>query len=265
MNLLFFPVLALAALFFYAGYKLGTRGVHWPAWVAALACALPAVLMAAYYLHLYDDALWFYEFRSLPLAELSASAAGLPAGLIQAWVAKHAPRLRALVPGLLLVGLFVPYLKPVIAPLDVERLAAACKDGVCLQTAASTCGPASAASILRLFNVEETEKTLAKEAYTSAGGTENWYLARALRRRGFDVRYEIHDQPVKALPHPSVAGVRLPGGVGHFIAILGETAEGYVVGEPMSGKLIVPKSRVRTAYDFTGFFMVVEKPEGGRR
>ena len=261
MNLLFIPVVALAALLFYAGYRIGARpgGAHWLAWVAAIACALPAVLMAAYYLHLYDDALWFYEFRSLPFSELSASAAGFPAWLIQAWVAKRAPRLRALVPGLLMVGLFVPYMKPVIAPLDVERLAAVCKDGVCLQTTASTCGPASAASILRLFNVEETEKTLAREAFTSAGGTENWYLARALRRRGFDVRYEIQQKPVKQLPWPSVAGVTLPGGGGHFIAILGETAEGYVVGEPMSGKLIVPKSRVRTAYDFTGFFMVVEK------
>jgi hypothetical protein len=261
MNLLFFPVVILAALFFLAAYRLGMRPapLHWRTCIAAVACALPAVLMAAYYLHLYDDALWFYEFRSLPLAELSASAAGFPAGLIQAWIVRRAPRLSALVPGLLLIGLFVPYMKPVIAPLDLERLKAVCKDGVCLQTTASTCGPASAASVLRLFNVEETEKTLAKEAFTSSGGTENWYLARALRRRGFDVRYEILDRPVAKLPYPSIAGVTLPGGGGHFIAVLGETPEAYVVGEPMSGKLVVPKTRIGAAYSFTGFFMVVGK------
>jgi len=261
MNPLFFPVVALAALLFFAGYKLGSRSrpIHPLALVAALACALPAVLMAGYYLHLYDDALWFYEFRSLPFSELSASAAGFPAGLIQSWIVKRAPHFRPLVPGLLLAGLFVPYMKPLIAPLDVERLAAVCEDGVCLQTTASTCGPASAATILSLFGVEETEKTLAKEAFTSSGGTENWYLARALRRRGFDVRYEILDRPVTKLPHPSVAGVTLPGGGGHFIAILAETPEAYVVGEPMSGKLVVPKTRIGAAYGFTGFFMIVGK------
>jgi len=263
MNPLFFPVVFLAALFFFAAYKLGSRPVHWLAYVAAFACALPAVLIAGYYLHLYDDALWFYEFRSFPLSELSASVAGLPAGLVQAWIAKRAPRLRTLVPGLLLAGLFVPYMKPVVAPLDLERLAAVCEDGVCLQTSGSTCGPASAASVLRLFNVEETEKTLAREAFTSASGTENWYLARALRKRGFDVRYEILDRPVTKLPYPSVAGVKLPGGIGHFIAILGETADAYVVGEPMSGKLIVPKARLASTYDFTGFFMVVSRPGKG--
>lgn len=265
MNVLLLAVVALAALLYFAGYRLGSRPARGPAWVAALACGLPAVLMAAYYLHLYDDALWFYQFRSLPFAELSAALAGLPAGMAHAWLSKHARLVGLLIPPLLLLGLFVPYLKPVIAPLDVENLKAVCKDGVCLQTAASTCGPASAASVLRLFGVEETEKTLAREAFTTASGTENWYLARALRARGFGVRYEIRDQPVTKLPHPAIAGVKLPGGIGHFIAVLGETADAYVIGEPMSGKLIVPKARIGTAYNFTGFFMVVEKSTGNRR
>ncbi|MND07919.1 hypothetical protein D3C83_302190 [compost metagenome] len=58
--------------------------------------------------------------------------------------------------------------------------------------------------------------------------------------------------------------MRLPGGVGHFIAILGETPDAYVIGEPMSGRLVVPKSRIEKTYDFTGFFMIVEKPEQNR-
>ena len=74
------------------------------------------------------------------------------------------------------------------------------------------------------------------------------------------MRYQILDQPVAKLPYPSVAGVKLPGGVGHFIAVLGETDDAYIVGEPMSGKLIVPKARIGTTYNFTGFFMVVGKP-----
>ena len=169
--------------------------------------------------------------------------------------------MRPLLPGLLLAGLFIPYMKSVVAPLDLTTLAAECRDGVCLQSTPSTCGPSSVATLLRMFNIEETEKTLAREAYTSSGGTENWYLARALRRRGFPVEYVVADRPVTRLPYPSVAGVVLPGGAGHYISVLGETDSAWVVGDPMYGRVTVPKSRPGAAYNFTGFFMVVGKPQ----
>lgn len=261
MNPLFFPVVALAALLFYAGNKAGLRPATPRArllWgLAGAVCAVPAILFATYYFHWFDDAAWFYRFRSLPWTELSAAGAGLLAGLVYAWLAVKGRSWRIAVPALLLAGLFAPYMKAVVAPLDPAELTGRCRDGVCLQSTASTCGPASAASILRLFNIEESEKTLAQEAYTSSGGTENWYLARALRRRGFPVEYVIAERPVTRLPYPSVAGVTLPGGAGHFIAILAETGDAYVIGEPMQGKLTVPKARIARAYDFTGFFMVV--------
>lgn len=261
MNWIVLPVVALAALLFVVGYRMAMRpaGAGRLAYAAASMCALPALLLTVYYLHLFDDAVWFYRFRSLPWSELSASGAGLLAGMIHARITRKNPRLRLLVPVFLLAGLFVPYVKPLLSPLDVDRLAAQCRDGVCLQSTPSTCGPSSVASILRLFNVEETEKTLALEAYTSARGTENWYLARALRRRGFPVRYVVLERPVAELPFPSVAGVVLPGGAGHFISILGETATAYVVGDPMLGKVHVLKARLADSYDFTGFFMVVER------
>jgi hypothetical protein len=264
MNWLFFPVVGLAALLFYAGHKAGRGAVTFRArllWaVAGIVCAAPAILFATYYLHWFDDALWFYRFRSAPWTELTAAGAGLLAGLLYAWLAAIGRTWRIAVPLLLAAGLFVPYMKAVVAPLDTAMLHDRCTDGVCLQSTASTCGPASAASILRLFNIEESERTLAREAYTSSGGTENWYLARALRRRGFPVDYEIMEQPVTRLPYPAVAGVRLPGGAGHFVAILGESGDAYVIGEPMRGRMSVPKARLRDAYDFTGFFMVVGKP-----
>ena len=61
MNWLFLPVVALAALLFLLGYKAGSKPRHRLIYAAAVGCAVPAVLMAAYYLHLYDDALWFYQ------------------------------------------------------------------------------------------------------------------------------------------------------------------------------------------------------------
>lgn len=266
MNLLFFPVVALAAVLFVLGYRLGARagaaGVPWSIHGAAVACAVPGVLFATYYLHLFDDAVWFYELRSWPLTELTASGAGLLAGLLQASIARKGLRLRPLMPSLLAAGLFIPYMKPLVAPLDLDGLAGECRDGVCLQSTASTCGPASVASILRTFNVQETEKTLAREVLTSSGGTENWYLARALRRRGFHVGYLVVDRPVIKLPYPAVAGVLLPGGGGHFISVLAETGTTYVLGDPMHGRVNVAKSRLAESYHFTGFFMVVGRPNG---
>lgn len=261
MNLLFFPVVALAALLGVVGYQAGMRsgvsGVGWLTLVAASLCAVPGILLAIYYAHVFDDAMWFYRFRSWPLSELSAAGAGLLAGLIQAWIIRKGLRVRTLMPVLLLAGLFVPYMKPVVAPLDLTKLVAECRDDVCLQSTPATCGPASVASILRMFGVEETEQTLAREAFTSTGGTEIWYLARALRRRGFSVRYAVVDRPVAKLPLPSVAGVVLSGGIGHFIAILGETDTTYVVGDPMYGRVNVSKARLGDSYNFTGFFMLV--------
>ncbi len=265
MNLLFFPVVALSALLFVVGYRISLRTctprVSYPLLIVACLCALPGVLFAVYYLHWFDNAVWFYRFRSWPYSELTASGLGLIAGVIQAWTIGKGALLRALMPGLLMLGLFVPYMKPVVTPLDPTTFTADFREGVCLQSTPSTCGPASVASILRMFGVNETEETLAREAHTSASGTENWYLARALRRRGFAVRFVVVEQSVVQLPFPSVAGVLLPGDFGHFISVLDETDTTYVIGDPMVGRVYVSKASIGDSYEFTGFFMVVEKQD----
>ena len=248
-----YSVVALAALLYYAGTQAGRRATNRRArlqWgIAGTVLAVPALLFATYYFHWFHDAIWFYRFRSAPWTELTAAGAGLLAGLIYAWLGATGRAWRMTVPLLLLAGLSVPYLKALVAPLDTARLTDRCSDGVCLQSTPSTCGPASAASILRLYDIEESERTLAREAFTSSGGTENWYLARALRRRGFPVEYVILDRPVARLPYPSVAGVTLPGGAGHFIAILAETGDAYVIGEPMRGRMTKTLVGGRIVYD----------------
>ena len=176
-------------------------------------------------LHWFDDAVWFYQMRSLPLAELSASGSGLLAGLIHALLVSRKPHWRPLMLGLLLVGLAVPYIKPLIAPLEFEELTAQCPGGICLQSTPSTCGPASVASILR----------------------------------SSPVSYVLRKRPVDSLPVPSMAGVVLSGGF-----VLRESESAYVVGDPMVGAVVVPKSALGEFYNSTGFFMVVARPDRSR-
>lgn len=60
---------------------------------------------------------------------------------------------------------------------------------------------------------------------------------------------------------PSIAGVQLggPGGIGHFITILGKNGNKYIVGDPTSRRGEMDLTRLRERYYFTGFFLVAGK------
>jgi hypothetical protein len=65
-----------------------------------------------------------------------------------------------------------------------------------------------------------------------------------------------HDQI--SPPIPSIAGVLLPGGAGHFIALTGATSTDITVADPMKGELIIRKVDLENRYHFTGFFLVIQ-------
>lgn len=159
----------------------------------------------------------------------------------------------------MLVILAVPYLKPIIAPIQwYGPQREQWQEGVCLQTSSSTCGPACAATLLKQAGYDASEQELAAESFTYVGGTENWYLIRALRRRGINGRIVIGAPEPKVLPYPAIAGVRLGDehGSGHFITILGKTPQGYVIGDPVSGREVMSRKKMQIGYYFTGFFIV---------
>lgn len=90
INPLLWPTLALALLAFLAGNRLMRRVSAAKARVGYLLCALllaaPAALLAVYYLHWFDDALWYYQFRTAPGTELTAACAGLLLGMLPALI-----------------------------------------------------------------------------------------------------------------------------------------------------------------------------------
>jgi hypothetical protein len=265
MNWMVLPVLLLAACLFWLGWKLERSIESGPLRAAlfAVGClaTVPALGFAAYYSKLTGEPLALYQFRALPASELAASGAGFIAGALQgAW--QRNAELRRLfsarfLPLLLLLLLVVPYLKPLIRRADWLQFHERWDGEVCLQSTPYSCGPACAATLLKQSNRPASEFELARECHTCAGGTENWYLARAFRRRGLAVEFCKFDAPFSELPHPAIAGVRVQG-TGHFITILGRSGDDYVVADPMSGRHHLSQSALLRDYDFTGFFLVIK-------
>jgi hypothetical protein len=263
MNLLFFSTIAIAYALFWGGTKVWQRDLSRARRVVvsvfAGGLALPGVMFAVYYLHLFDNAAWFYQYRSLPFTELTAGGAGLLAGMITAATNRHKLFSRSFVLAMLTIGIMVPYVKPILAPIPPDQIHDEWVEDVCLQSSPYSCGPASTATLFRAAGIDLSETEIVRLCYTSKSGTENWYLARLFRSRGFDVRFRTGLDPSGSIPVPSIVGVKLVG-AGHFIPIIAETATTYITGDPLQGRREWPKHQLHQRYKYTGFFMEIRNP-----
>lgn len=250
------------AVCFEAGRRLPlarwTPGARALAWTLAFVLSLPALAMAGHYLHLFDGQAWFCRWRAEGWSPWSAAGAGLPAGMV---AARGRAQLRVALTVLLALVVWAPYVKPVLMPLDGSALRERWRSGVCLQSTPSTCGPASAATLLAAAGYPASEADLARACFTSQTGTEAWYLVSALRARG--QRVEIVAGDAKAhIPAPAIAGVRRVAS-GHFIAILGRTAGGAIItADPVFGRAVhADAAALRRKFDLTGFYLKVVPAE----
>lgn len=219
--------------------------------------AFPALMVGIYYLHVLPERAWLYELRSRTGIEFLGVFLGGAAGAL----ASLLPRLLLVLPLLATVGLTAgPYLKPFIAPLDESTLEDRWLGNACLQSTASTCGPASVCTILRhLGDINTTtEQAVAHAAYSYAGGTEAWYLARHLRRLGYQARFEFRETFTPSAGLPAVVGVKLHG-AGHFIAVLKVDQGQVTFADPLQGEQQMPLESFLNHYPFTGFHLVVGK------
>lgn len=232
------------------------------AWGVGVLLTIPGALYIAYYARLFGEPIWFYQLRAAPGSELLAFPAGFLAGLLHVRIV---PRLRLsrwgarlIVPLLLGFGVALPYLKPLVKPQPIHVFREQWSDGVCLQSTYSTCGPASAATIMHHLGLTVSEKELAVAAHTSASGTENWYLARALRRRGMLVSF-VFSKQIDG-PLPAIVGVKLKecNNAGHFIALLEKRDDRFIFGDPMEGRFTNTLANLAGKYEFTGFMLSIQ-------
>jgi hypothetical protein len=254
-------ILLLASALYLLGTRIPRQGRVW-AFLLGLALSLPALIYTMYYLNLYDDAAWLLRLRSLPLAEYYAAGLGLPIGILAKWLpeSRWAVRIKhTSLPLIMMLWLAVPFAKPLLLPIALVQMHDQWQDGVCIQSTASTCGPASAATLLTAQGLHITEAQLARLSWSSFTGTENWYLARALRSLDCHVRYIRTAPNPDRFPYPAIAGTRLGRyGAGHFIAILGKEGDCYIIGDPLTGRSTVSIYN-HPSYYFTGMFMVVQR------
>jgi peptidase C39-like protein len=212
-NLLAIPTIIGSAAFFCLGVILERRAQSTTQrrflFLVGLILAIPGILFVLYYTHLFDRAAWFYNFRILPFTEITGSGLGLILGMLYSWFQPESLSGRLIAPTALLALVSVPFMKPILVPIDVTRLQDRCEGEVCMQSTFSTCGPSSAATILKVFGQSASERQLATESFTYRGGTEIWYLARALRRRGLNARVVQRSLDGTPLPAPAIAGVVL--------------------------------------------------------
>jgi hypothetical protein len=268
VNYLAIPTFLIAAFLFGLGVCQARQKVGGLAricqWLLGGIIAVPGVVFTVYYLKVFGEPMWLYRFRTLQFAELTAGGAGFLAGLLFERVRSDRRIHRFVGPWflavLLALGFAAPYLKPVAMPPRWSQFRDRWSEGVCLQTSASSCGPACAATLLRGGGRSVTEEQIARESFTSRTGTEVWYLARTLRRHGAETEFVFQPDNVRPWPVPSIAGVRYPsmGNTGHFIVVLAQIGNDYVIGDPMIGKIVESQADLARSYHFTGFFLVLK-------
>lgn len=262
VNFLLFPALILGGALYAAGHRLACGPERPKVRSARLAAfsllCLPALSFLLYYLHLIREPVWYIEFRSFPGVEMLSSFWGLLFGYIEIrrpitgnwrYLIGNRMMLR-----LSLLFIFAPFAKPVLLPLMRAPFNETWSDGVCLQSTPATCGPCSLATVYRALGIEANERDIARGSFSGLTGTENWYLIRFARRHGLVARIGYKADLGTVTP-PAILGVTLEGGAGHFITYLGDDGARRIIGDPLSGKLLLTDDAFRRLYVFSGMSM----------
>lgn len=246
--------LGLSLVLFASAWSVSARATKKArAWVFAISIPVcfPAITYSLYYFHFFDDWQLFYQFRSFQAANYYPSLLGWLLGW--SFGIFSSIRVRFYQSVVAVICLVVPFAKPVLFPPDLSKFEDSWHDGICFQTSYFSCGPASVATLLKQqFNDQVSEREIAASALTSRSGTEVWYLAQILRKRGYSVYFHTRcPTPMES----SVAGTKIFG-VGHFVAVLGPNAQQCTIADPLSG--LKPINNLK-GMQLTGFYMQVRK------
>ncbi len=230
--------------------------------LVAAVLMVPGVWFVSNYLLLIPCADWFIEFHALPGVEALSGLVGGMLGIMFA-SSKLRPdplnRPVLLVCGALALGLVItPFVKQLFFSVTYYGdLKSEWNDGVCLQSTGYTCVPACCVTVIRLLGGSVTEPELARAAGSCVGGTECWYMKRALRKRGYELTF-VNIRKASEAPVHSIVGVKV-GSLGHVVVFLDKDKRGVTVGEPLSGRKYYTWSKFQRRYNPERMCFVITK------
>jgi hypothetical protein len=138
INWLVIPTLVITWLLFFVGQRIIKHCTTLKSQVISslifIFLGIPGFLITLYYIHLFDDAVWFYQFRSLPFTELTAAGVGLFAGALAELFKKRKLVSTPFLFVILTLGIMAPYLKPIVAPIPKNQFTDNWQNDVCLQS-----------------------------------------------------------------------------------------------------------------------------------
>ncbi|HOM02358.1 MAG TPA: C39 family peptidase [Acetivibrio sp.] len=160
-----------------------------------------------------------------------------------------------------MILIIIPFIKPIIRPVSRNsQFQDRWKDGVCLQSTGSTCGPSALATIFNYYGISKSEQEIARASFSSSSGTENWYLIRYAEKNGLKTEVSYKNS-LEDVPVPSIIGTYINGRIGHFITILGKEGDRFVVGDSLKGRLLLTEKEFNEYYTFSNFVLHLKKPE----
>jgi hypothetical protein len=209
---------------------------------------------------------WMMEGRT-EFAILGASIAMLAATL---WRRLPSKRLGAMFCAFAILAIaelsILPFALPAVTQASLLRLDTTIdSDGVCLQNAYYTCGPASAVTALHALGLEGKEGELAVLSRTTRlAGTEPDLLCEALRERyqdrGLSCEYRVfHNIDELAPGAVMLALVKYSLFVDHYVTVLAVADGQVVVGDPLYGRRVMPAAEFEKMWRFTGIVVTRTK------
>jgi hypothetical protein len=252
INYNIFLSLVLGIIFYLGGIVIGkkikNKNLKYFLLFFSFILSVPGLSMILYYLQFFKLSVWYVDFRTINFIEGSNSFIGLFFGLLNPQGLRKYIYLAVLI-----LFLIVPYIKPVLRPLNIDK-ERGWKDNVCLQSTGATCGPSCLATIFRHYNLNKSESEIAKASYSCSTGTEIWYLLRYAKSQGLKYQCSIHEN-IKSIKPPAIVGVNL-GSIGHFITYLEKKDSIYIIGDPLDGQSKLTEAYFNKRYKKLDGFVV---------
>jgi predicted double-glycine peptidase len=162
---------------------------------------------------------------------------------IVSWKTARSQVIAVVLLGLLGIGGFSAAQAYFLAPIYPELHDNLQANGVFKQTSMSSCAPAALATVLRRWEMDATESSVAKLAGTSRLGTSMPQLIGAARDLGMDgIELTPTWEQIQRINRPGVLGVWLldgPRRLPHAVALLAMNDQLMAIGDPSRGKIFV--------------------------